>query len=61
MIEINPRFGGGYPLTYFSGANFAKYLIKDYLDEKLSYFEDWKENLVMLRFDAEVLVDGNSI
>jgi carbamoyl-phosphate synthase large subunit len=61
FIEINPRFGGGYPLTYLSGINFAKYLIKDYLDEKLNYYEDWKDNLVMLRFDAEVLVDGNSI
>jgi carbamoyl-phosphate synthase large subunit len=61
FIEINPRFGGGYPLSYLSGANFAKYLIEDYLDEKLEYSEDWKDNLIMLRYDAEVLVDGNSI
>ena len=61
FIEINPRFGGGYPLSYLSGANFAEYLIRDYLDEKLTYKEDWKDNLVMLRYDAEVLVDGNSI
>ena len=61
FIEINPRFGGGYPLSYLSGANFAEYLIKDYLCEKLAYSEDWKDNLIMLRYDAEVLVDGNSI
>ena len=27
-IEINPRFGGGYPLSYLSGANFPKWIIQ---------------------------------
>ena len=58
FIEINPRFGGGYPLTWLSGADFARYLILDFLKEKLSYNENWKDNLVMLRYDAEVLVKG---
>jgi len=61
FIEINPRFGGGYPLSFLSGANFAEFLIKDYLNIDLKYDETWKSNLIMLRYDAEVLVDGNSI
>ena len=61
FIEINPRFGGGYPLSYLAGADFAKYLIDDYLGKKLKYDESWQDNLIMLRYDAEVLVDGNSI
>jgi len=61
FIEINPRFGGGYPLTYFSGANFAEYLIKDFLGYDLHYNEDWKNGNIMLRYDAEVIVDGSSI
>jgi len=61
FIEINPRFGGGYPLSYFSGANFAKYLIEDFLNKDLKYSEDWKDNNIMLRYDAEVMVDGSSI
>ena len=60
FIEINPRFGGGYPLSYLSGANFAEYLIKDFLGYDLKYNEDWKNNNIMLRYDAEVIVDGNS-
>ncbi len=61
FIEINPRFGGGYPLSPKAGANFAEYLIKDYLGEKLEYSEDWNDNTIMLRYDAEVIIDGNSI
>lgn len=56
-IEINPRFGGGYPLSYKSGANYPLYIIKEYLfHESLSYNEDWEDNLLMLRYDDEVLV-----
>jgi len=61
FIEINPRFGGGYPLSFHAGANFAEYLIKDYLGEKLVYNEEWQDNMLMLRYDAEVIVDGNSL
>lgn len=61
FIEINPRFGGGYPLSWQAGADYAKFLINDYLGTKLNYFEEWKDNLIMLRYDNEVLVDGNSI
>lgn len=56
-IEINPRFGGGYPLSYLSGANFPKWLINEYLlDQPVPYYEDWESNLLMLRYDDEVLV-----
>ena len=59
FIEINPRFGGGYPLTYLSGANFAKYLIEDFLGNEIKYSEDWIDNNIMLRYDAEVIVNGS--
>lgn len=56
-IEINPRFGGGYPLSYLAGANYPKFLIEEYiLDHKVDYFKDWEANLLMLRYDDEVLV-----
>jgi carbamoyl-phosphate synthase large subunit len=61
FIEINPRFGGGYPLSFHAGADFANYLIRDYLGECLTYNEDWKNNTLMLRYDAEVIVDGSGI
>lgn len=58
-IEINPRFGGGYPLSYHAGANFPKWIIQEYLlNQSLTeYREDWKSDLLMLRYDEEILVD----
>lgn len=56
-IEINPRFGGGYPLSYAAGANYPAYLIQEYfLHSKLEYMETWKNNLIMLRYDDAIFV-----
>lgn len=56
-IEINPRFGGGYPQTYAAGGNYAEYLIREYfLGEDLQYKNDWKDHLLMLRYDDAVYV-----
>lgn len=56
-LEINPRFGGGYPLSYAAGANYPGWLIKEYLlGEEIPYYDSWSKNLMMLRYDAKVLV-----
>ena len=56
-IEINPRFGGGYPQTYAAGGNYAEYLIREYfLSEKIEYIDGWKDHLLMLRYDDAVYV-----
>jgi carbamoyl-phosphate synthase large subunit len=56
-IEINPRFGGGYPLAYISGANFPKWIIEEYfLKKEISYFENWEDDLLMLRYDDEIII-----
>ena len=56
-IEINPRFGGGYPQTYAAGGNFPEYLIREYfLGEKIEYFDGWKDHQLMLRYDDAVYV-----
>ena len=56
-IEINPRFGGGYPLTYAAGGNYPENLIREYfLGEEIKYKEAWKDHLLMLRYDDAVYV-----
>lgn len=55
-LEINPRFGGGYPLTSTAGSSFVEYLIREYLlNLRLEFDDSWKENLLMLRYDQMVL------
>lgn len=56
-IEINPRFGGGYPLSYYAKANFPQYMIREYcLNEEIEYSQDWLDNTLMLRYDSQVVV-----
>lgn len=56
-IEINPRFGGGYPLSYAAGANYPEFLIREYfLGESISYSNAWTDNMLMLRYDDAVFV-----
>jgi len=59
-IEINPRFGGGFPLSYLAGANFPEWIFAEYFNgEKLKdKFDSWEDELLMIRYDDEILVHG---
>jgi carbamoyl-phosphate synthase large subunit len=59
-IEINPRFGGGFPLSFAAGATYPGFLIDEYiLGKEIGFYEDWIDRRVMLRYDAEVIIDAN--
>jgi len=54
-IEINPRFGGGVPLSIKAGANFPKWILQELIGSKPSIrFDGFKDRMVMLRYDSEV-------
>lgn len=58
-LEINPRFGGGYPLSYSAGANYPGWLIDEYLlNKEIDFMNNWEADLMMLRYDAKLLVHG---
>jgi len=61
VIEINPRFGGGYPLAHKAGAPFVAWIIEELEGHKLSYFEDWQDGLAMLRYDSAVYLPGSAL
>jgi len=55
FIEINPRFGGGVPLSIKAGANFPKWILQELLGKKANIrFDGFKDSLIMLRYDGEV-------
>ncbi|MBN1787197.1 MAG: ATP-grasp domain-containing protein [Sedimentisphaerales bacterium] len=55
FVEINPRFGGGAPLSIKAGANFPKWILSQLIGKKPQIkFDGFKDNLTMLRYDAEV-------
>ena len=60
FIEINPRFGGGFPLSAAAGANFPEWIIRELNDLALdnNLQEIWEDKLAMLRYDAEIFLDN---
>jgi carbamoyl-phosphate synthase large subunit len=59
FVEINPRFGGGVPLSIKAGANFPKWILQESLGEKTTIrFNGFKDNLIMLRYDSEVWLEN---
>ena len=55
VIEINPRFGGGYPLADRAGAKIARWLIEELIGRSPS-ISDWESGLLMLRYDDAVFL-----
>jgi len=55
FIEINPRFGGGVPLSIKVGADFPKWILQELLGKRPRIrFDGFKDDLIMLRYDGEV-------
>ena len=51
VIDINPRFGGGYPLAHAAGGRFTDWLIAETRGELARFVEDnWIDGLSMVRY-----------
>lgn len=59
-IEINPRFGGGAPMSIQAGADSCRNLYKLLMGEKLKYNEDYEDGLTFSRFDSSVKVQSEN-
>jgi carbamoyl-phosphate synthase large subunit len=52
--EINPRFGGGFPLTEAAGGHYPDWILRDLEEEKLApCFGEYRKNLYMTRYYVE--------
>jgi carbamoyl-phosphate synthase large subunit len=58
VVEINARYGGGFPLSLEAGADFPRWMLEELLGLPSTASPDgWRSGLVMLRYDAAVFVD----
>ncbi len=58
-IEINPRFGGGAPMSIDAGADSCENLYRILQGEVLSYNENYRDNLTFVRFDSSIMLNEN--
>ena len=56
-IEINPRFGGGAPMSIMAGADSCEWLYRLLRGESLEYREKYRADTVFLRFDSCIMLD----
>lgn len=63
FIEINPRFGGGFPLSSASGADFPRWILQILLkfDHEENFQLLWAEGLCMLRYDHEIFATKDQL
>lgn len=56
-IEINPRFGGGAPMSIMAGADSCENLYRLLLGETLEYNEEYRDKITFLRFDSCIMLN----
>jgi carbamoyl-phosphate synthase large subunit len=62
IIELNPRFGGGFPLSLRAGADFPRWVIQETLGLDCEARNDqWRHGVVMLRYDDAVFTQAADI
>jgi carbamoyl-phosphate synthase large subunit len=53
ILELNPRFGGGYAITHMAGLDFTKILIELYYGKldpaDYDHYSDYEEGIVMIK------------
>lgn len=62
ILEINPRFGGGYPHAYECGVNFVKYISTNAMGKaNVPIVGEYKENQVLLKFTDVMLKNDEDL
>ncbi len=60
FLDINPRFGGGMPLSIRAGANFPRWLLEISAGRELHQQSfEWVDGFQMIRYDQAIYVNEN--
>jgi len=57
VIEINARFGGGYPLADRAGAKYCRWLLEEISDLPSTATSDWSPGIMMIRYDEALFLE----
>ncbi len=61
LTEVNPRFGGGFPLAHAAGGHYPKWIIQMLNGEKIEpRIGDYKKNLFMTRYYEEIFSEART-
>ena len=60
-IEVNPRFGGGAPMSIMAGADSCRNLYRLLRGEVLTYNENYRDNVTFLRFDSSIMLNEDMV
>jgi carbamoyl-phosphate synthase large subunit len=58
VLDINPRFGGGYPVSHLAGVDFPGKIVRMLKGEKVTPSLEWQTGVVMLK---ELRVIGGGV
>jgi carbamoyl-phosphate synthase large subunit len=62
FTEVNPRFGGGAPLSIQAGADFPQWVLQELTGRPPQIeFDGFTDGLMMLRYDAEVWLQDSDL
>ncbi len=61
IIELNPRFGGGFHLAWRAGARYSQWLVEEALGLPSTITDRWEDGLVMLRYFDAVFVRAEDV
>lgn len=61
ILEVNPRFGGGYPLAYECGCNFPRYILNNFKGKINSpRITAYENGVIMMKHDRILLIRGEN-
>ncbi len=61
ILELNPRFGGGFPLAHAAGTGLLEALIDDMAGREPGPVKRGKPGVVMLRYDAHTICSAKDM